>query len=485
MTVNDPFEGIKSLLETQQEQIFTLQESLARKMLDLEDLGWTLISGYKPQDSEGPDLEVLHKLVPNLRDMAATNPLFVRGAQLRHAYIFGRGINISNTTKTKAEVAQNNAYNKDTLFSMSGFETLNLAMFTDGNVFIVRDEKTNVCSIIPIQQITAEITDPDDTSRVRYFLREWNNGTTTPQKRWYPVSKFKKSQIGRGKRGKINQTISIGGNRVPVAQDAVIYHAATKRQAGWTYGVPDCLAGAVWTVAYSEYLKDNAALVKALQQIAWSIQNSTKTGTSNSALAVAQPGVGGTAIMGSGNALSSVGVPSAQVNMNNGQPLAAMVATAFGVPVIALLSSPGATGGSYGAATTLDTPTIKVMSAAQDSWGALYEELLMDFGAPEPRVSFPNIVQNETYREAQAIATSYTSGLLWQDEARAGTLDLMDVPQLHEGNPKPDNFNAGAAPTDTSNPVPSQGNTGAVPGGTNQDVTDHNNDPNPSAPQAK
>ena len=169
MTVNDPFGELRQLLFENQQHIEALEESLSTKMLDLEDIGWTLISGGKPQDDDGPDLDTLQKLVPNLLYMAATNPLFVRGASLRHAYIFGRGINISNIDG-KAQKAFDEPYNQETLFSMDAYERLNLAKFTDGNVFVIRNEVTNVCTLVPITQIKAEVTDPEDTSRVRYFL---------------------------------------------------------------------------------------------------------------------------------------------------------------------------------------------------------------------------------------------------------------------------------------------------------------------------
>jgi len=471
----NPLAELNQAFATMQGQIDMLEESLAQKVLDLEDIGWTKLAG-RNDDGSGPTLASLQTISPHLQDMAAANPLHVRGAQLRHAYVFGRGINFTGVDTGKVKTAMSNLYNVSTLFSVQAYTTLNLAKFTDGNVFVVRDEKTNIFTLVPMTQISASLTDSDDASKVRYFLRTWSaNGKE--RQLWYPLARYKKSKVGRGRRnGTIQKTISTNGKSIPVAQDAVIYHEASKRQVGWTYGIPDSLAASVWTVAYSEYLSDNSALVKALQQIAWTVQSATKKGTQNAAIGVAQPGVGGTAVLGGGNVLASAGVPSAQVNMSNGQPLAAMVATAFGVPVIALLSSPGATGGSYGAASTLDEPTLKGMTAIQDEWKGFYREILTDIGATDPQVTFPNISQDQTYREAQSLATSYTAGLLWQDEARAGTLDLLDVQKLHETPPKPDAFNAGKDPADTTDPVASQGNSGAVAGGTNQDTTNHDAD---------
>lgn len=475
MSINDSLQDLVSQFESQQTEIQLLKESVTQKALSLEDIGWIQIYGQKMSDEAGLDLDALHEITKDLRDMAAVNPLHKRGAQLRHSYIFGRGINFPGLEdKTKRIIK--NPYNQETVFSVQAFEANNLALFTDGNFFLVRDERTNITTSVPLSQITGEVTDPDDSSRVRYFKRTWSDGVRNKEL-WYPVSRYKKSVVGRGKRGKgINKTISVGGVKIPVAQDKVIYHHTTQRQVGWTYGIPDSLAAKVWALSYSNYLADNATLVKALQQFAWNVTNSTKSGSNNAAVSIASGGVGGTNVMGSGNQLAGVGVPSAQVNMNNGQPLAAMVATSFGVPVIALLSSPGATGGSYGAATTLDTPTFKTMKAVQDSWIVFYDELLADMGSPGAETSFPNIAQDETYREAQAIGLAYTDGRIHQDEAREATLSVLDVPKLHQGLPKPDKFNAGGEVNDKTNPEPAQGRTGAEPGGVDQGETNHDND---------
>jgi len=454
------------------QEIEFLKESMDRRVLDIEDIGWIPLNGKSPDDT-GLSLEALRDHISEkLRDAAAVNPLHVRGAQLRHSYVFGRGINFTDIEE-KTQKIIDNPYNREKLFSVQAYETNNLALFTDGNLFVIRDEKTNIFTVVPISQIYADITDPDDPSKVRYFLRQWNDGKET-RKRWYPIARYKKTIVGRGRRGAgLPETITVGNEKVPVAQNAVMYHHTTKRQAGWTYGVPDSLAAAVWSVAYTNYLTDNAQLVKALSQLAWAVTTSTKSGQSNAAIQVAtQTGIGGTAVMGSGNQLSSVGVPSAQVDFNNGQPLAALVAASFGVPVIALLSSPGATGGSYGAAQTLDEPTLNGMKAIQDSWKLFYEEILADIGSPNGRASFPNITQDPTYRNQASLSLAYETGALHQDEYRDTVLEILDVQKKHQELPE----SPAAREERLAKSVAAQGNTGAVPGGTNQGVTNHDDD---------
>src|SRR5690349_16521573 len=70
-----------------------LEESLADRLLRIEDMGWTVIfGGPEPDEDAGPTLSQLDTVSRQLRPEAATNPLHIRGAQLRHSYVFGRGI---------------------------------------------------------------------------------------------------------------------------------------------------------------------------------------------------------------------------------------------------------------------------------------------------------------------------------------------------------------------------------------------------------
>lgn len=442
-------------------ELETLKESFRTRALEFENVGWTQLSGYQQED-DGVDLDTLKNLSEKLRELAATNPLHIRGAQLRHSYVFGRGVTYSDV-KPGAQKIMDDPHNKAVLFSVEAYETNNLAMFTDGNYFVLYNSKTQRFNSIPLSEITGIVTDPDDNSSIQYIQRSWSSNGDA-RKVWYPLARFKKSN------GKLPLFIQKdnAAPKVPVHQDIVIYVKQSKRQTGWTLGVPDSLGAMLWTLTYTGYLSDSAKLVNALSKFAWTLTRNTVGGVDKAAAQVKQPGVGGSAVMGDGNALNSVGVPSAQVNFGHGQPLAALVATSFGVPVIALLSSPGATGGSYGAASTLDAPTIQGFEAVQDSWVSFYEEILHDLGSPKATAEFPAIQNDPNYRQVTSLVTAVEMKILWADEARAAILDILDVQKTHDGPPPPD-------PVVTPGSVVSaQGKTGAVPGGQSQGDQDAN-----------
>ena len=442
-------------------KIESLQESLTDRALELENVGWTSLNGYQQRD-DGLSLENLHSLSERLREMAATNPWHIRGAQLRSAYVFGRGIQFQKV-KPAAQKILDDPHNKQVLFSADGYETCNLALFTDGNLIVTYNQNTKRFTLVPLRQITAVQVHPDDESEIQLVKREWSSNGTN-QVEWYPLSRYKKSV------NRLPKSITEPGrDPVPVSQTTVAYVKQSRKQAGWTWGVPDSLGAMLWTLMYSGYLKDNAVLVNALSKFAWSVTRKNGRGVNDVATKVTPPGVGGTVASDGESVLSSVGVPSAQVNFNHGQPLAAAVATSLGVPVIALLSSPGATGGSYGAATTLDAPTIQGFEAIQDTWVSFYEEILRDLGSKDASVEFPSIQNDPQYRQITSLATMVELNILHPDEVRAAALDLMDVPQLHETPPEP-------REQTNQNVVSGQGVAGTIPGGQNQGDTDHSLD---------
>lgn len=457
-------------------ETLALNEAINDRLLSLRKVKqWISITSEFTESEDGPSLELLKEISGTLREMAASSPWPKRGAQLIHSYVFGRGVNYSGTDKPRFKKIMEDPHNQSVMFSVSAYETANLARFTDGNYFALKTDEGGYTkyTVVPISQITGVSTDPDDASSIWYLKRSWSaNGTF--KEMWYPLARYK----GRVGAAKLRKTI----RDVPVAKNAVIYHHPNKKQAGWTWGVPESLAGMAWVEAYSAYLRDNAILVKALSKIAWKITNSTPGGASSAAAIVrdAGEGIGGTASMATGNQLQGVGVPSASVNMGNGQPIIAAVASSYGVPVIALISSPGETGGSYGAASTLDEPTVKGMAAQQDDWTVFYREVLRDMGAVDGNIDFPAIQSDAAYRQIAAINQAFQLGLLWREEARNAVLDIADVTKIKDTLPEADGFNQwkdpNAAAEGVNDPLARQGNSGSVPGGLDQNSPDHDED---------
>lgn len=438
-------------------------EALSSRVNQLQELNWEEMGSYNPNVDVTTDQ--VHRAAQVLRPMAQSHPLHVRGAQLRHSYTFGRGLNIVGLNKAAEEVV-NRPRNKQVLFSVDAQERLNMEAFTTGNIFIFRNRRTNDMVLVPSEEISQVYTDTFDTSKLLYVERTWEN------KGRYTRKLFPTSLVDRP----LTRYDDIG-----VERDWVVYHKASKSFAGQALGIPESLGGAMWSVAYSKYLSDSATLTHILKQIAWRITKAQSMGQAQgAAMKMTHPQeagkVGGTAAFAGDGMLQSVGVPSAQVDFNNGQPLAALVAASFGVPVIALIASPGATGGSYGAATTLDTPTMKGFEAVQDSWSLFYETILRDLVPASRRdkveVIFPEIDKDPAYRQMTSASLAFEGGAIHRDEYREVALRALGQADLHDGKlpPMPKKETPGGSVT------PGQGKTGAVAGGMQQGETNHDGD---------
>jgi hypothetical protein len=189
---------------------------------------------------------------------------------------------------------------------------------------------------------------------------------------------------------------------------------------------------------------------------AWQLKSKSKTGATSAAATIATPSTAGsTAILGADMELSALPRTSNSVDLGNGKPLAAMVASALEVSVIALLSDPG-TSGAYGVAQTLDMPTTKAMQSRQKLWENYLKRVLSFFGEKKAEIKWPKMENESSYRQLQSLALAKETNAIWSDEYRTAVLDELDVTAMR--SQVPDDLNS-----DNSNSnVPSQGNSGNV-----------------------
>lgn len=419
----------------------------------------------------GLQLQVLKGIATRLRDMTGTNPLLARGHQIRRDYVYARGVDIVVKPKTKTKLVEDKMYedfNHELFFSEEGHDTLMKARYTDGNRFTLVHKQTGKSIHFPLDQVANALVDEDDPSRVQYIQRSLGGKLT-----WFATD-LHDSQA--------KPSVSVGGTTQSVNRKWVVIHKAYNRPSGATWGLPDALPAYLWVLAYSNYLKDNAALVKALSRIAIRISAPTRKGAENARRhSASDVPAGSTAVTGKDYNIEAMGNPGSGVDFNNGRPLAAMVATSLGISIVALLSDPG-TGGSYGVAETLDPPTAMLAATLQASEADYYRRLLRLYGADKRKteIRFPSLDSDPAYRVIQGLLASVAQGLLTREEARPLIAYLLDIPGLVTKDlPVPDGFNNWSdwkndTPTgDKPDPVARQGNAGAVPGGVNQGETDN------------
>jgi hypothetical protein len=373
-----------------QEMLGLIAESLDPSVLAQfarEDLGWRRLDTY---DEELFQREYLLRESRRARLMSIADPLLRRAVNLRIAYVWATGCEISADQEEDAEQDVNavvqafldDPSNQDTFSSSQAHEEQERRFATDGNSFrcMPTDPLTGRVQVrlIPYREITDIVCDPEDAKTPWFYKREYTAqvveagfaGTRTRREQrtvYYPALNYRPRQRPRTINGKA------------VEWNAPVLHRAVNRVDGSKWGAPDLLAAIPWALGYKEFLEDWARLVKALSKLAF---KTTVKGRNAPAVrdTLATNGIGGTALLGEGQSLEAIGKSGATIDSGSGRPLGAMVASATDVPVTMLLADPGVTG-ARATAETLDQPL------------QLWTSLRREFHAEEIRLILTYVVE--------------------------------------------------------------------------------------------
>jgi len=374
-------------------QLEILQESLADLELAMDDAGWSKLSMEAEIEFTRAGLG---KIAKNARVFAVANPLIKRGLAIRQAYVFGQGVEIRARAAGKETAQQDvnaviqrwwgEASNQIAVFGPQAQETLERALGTDGNVFIVSFTSPRNGRVlnrtIPFDEIVEVLSNPQDRAEPWFYKREWStreisesNGRLEERRRvdYYPALGFYPARRPR----------TIDGHEVH--WDSPVLHVKVNHLDTWQFGIGDAYAALSWARAYRDFLADWATLVKSLSQFAWRATTSGRARSQKLREALARrPSVtppagnptnaGATAIMDADTSLEAIPKTGARIDSNSGRPLATMVASALDVPVTALLADPGQTG-ARAVAETLNLPTRLAMQQRQKLWGQAYRAL--------------------------------------------------------------------------------------------------------------
>ena len=432
------------------DDFFDLKESygdMASALLAIEDEGWTRL-GINQNYKDAFNLTHLHELARKLIEKTDGNPLLKRGLGLRTSYIFGRGVDINNISSQRIKNLIDDPQNQAALFSNEAMAINEKSNFSSGQFFILGDNVTKKLQRVPFTEITGWVSNPDDVETIYFIRRTWSrqniDGVAVERDEWYPVDTY---DGPRNVRTIQNQNVNY---------NKTIFPFMVNRRSGTVWGVPDSFSAYPWAYAYNEYLKDGSRILKSLSMFAWQLKSKSKAGAQSAAATIATPSsAGSTAILGADMELSALPRTSNSVDLGNGKPLAAMVASALEVSVVALLSDPG-TSGAYGVAQTLDMPTTKAMQARQKLWENYLKRVLLFFGEKKATIKWPKMENESSFRQLQSLALAKESMAIWPDEYRSAVLDELDVVAMRTD--VPDEMFA----DNSSSAVPSQGNSGAV-----------------------
>lgn len=409
------------------EEHVTLAEDLKRvqTMFKIEDAGWA--EGGTGADG-GMTREQISKWSGQIREAVVGNPWVKTGIRLRNSYIFQdggiryKGIPDKTDGRSKTPNIQefvDNPINQKHFFSQAAHKERETANYTDGNVYYLGDNVTRELEFVPFEQITAEYRNPESTTQVWAYRREWTPGGQTEKKvAWYFTDVY--WEKGVDTTGKRLSTIERNGEQESVDTGKTIFDGRVNTQLGWSFGVPDAVSGLIWARVYSEFMTNGKIMTDALAQFAFQAAMKTGKGQSVAGLQLAQPKrAGATVVTGGADQLVPLSSAGKGYDFASGVAILAAVATSIGVSVIHLSADPGTAGGSYGSASTLDLPTLLATEDRRD-WHVEFDlRVLRWMGADEATAYFrPLTDPTNVLRLVQALLAAWNAGLYDGDDMR-------------------------------------------------------------------
>lgn len=417
-----------------------LKEGLAdvRAMLDYENRGWELLFGPGFGDRvKGLDLDEVQMASERARTRVAASALVKRAADLHAGYVFGSSLEIADTRreiggeKKKGRPKDTIQFfedpiNQESIFSGAAKRELQYARFADGNVIAFCDARTKRVRRIPIYEIENVLVNPEYPDEIWAWLRKWDevkaDGTSKTRQAWAYTNRFT---------GERQTSITVNDKAISVLEGVTAVDLRANRQVGWTFGVPDALAGMHWAEAYGEVLRYGQVVNESLSKIIYKVVNTkTNKGAQNVGVKIGSSGPGGAAVLGEGQDIQLVNNTQRSFDFAAARPLAAMAAAAWNVSNIDLLSDSSAAGSSYGAAQSLTPGMQNAMNAMRQEWTQFLEDVFQACGFERPGIHWEPMNEPDAYRMAQEV-TLYSPALT-DEEYRRIVLDRLDI----HGNPK-------------------------------------------------
>lgn len=422
-----------------------LRESFADLQLALEDKGWLALSVNAAQQFTRDGLARAAGLC---RILAVSNPLVKRGLALRHAYVWGQGVEVSAANEDVQTLIA--AFNDDAAASLTGVqarEELERALGTDGNVFLALFTNPLTGRVqprsIPFEEIAEVVSNPDDRDEPWFYLRRWTSYEVDQQGRRQPIrSEAFYPALGYRPRSRWKML-----DDIEIMWDAPMIHVSVNRLDGWDFGVGDTYAVMPWARAYKEFLGDWARLTKSLSRYAWRVTSGSKSKASkaaNEARRAAAADSTGDTVVSAGSTLEAIPKSGATIDSESGKPLAGMVAAGMGLPLTMLLADPGSTG-ARAVAETLDEPTRLEMQGRRDLWGYVLKRIydyVIDQAIKAPRGLLQGSVVWDPYTDREVITLAgdddadRTVTIDWPSLKKADVKTVVDAIVAADGTDK-------------------------------------------------
>lgn len=426
--------------------------------LRLEDQGWRVLFGVKDESEYGMSLATLKNVSKRLRESVAGSPLPKQANYLRYSYTFSQPFIIPNREgstetpdntdqpqgrqrrpgrKTDKERFYSSPVNQRYLFGKEAQQLISTACSTDGLYLALGDNNTKEVRPVPLAEIEAYLLNSDFPGEVWAYLRAWNpdpgNPNSEVQRRWYYTDRYT---------GTKEKSISITGPKgtnesFPTDVSKTLIDFTVNSQVGWTFGVPDLMAGEVWNRNYITMMNHGKEVSETLAYYSAKVKQRSVSGANNTGVKIGNTSGGGNTIsVGEGNELDVFSSAGKTYDFEGLRPVAAMYAASVGVSIVDLLASPSAAGSSYGSAAAL-APGMRRGIEARRAQIAAWMERLIFWGTGEwVQVTPASIEEVEPYRKMQILKLAEMSGLFHEDEIRPEMAFLANITLKHDSHPE-------------------------------------------------
>ncbi|MDL5351207.1 hypothetical protein [Microbacterium sp. zg-YB36] len=420
-----------------------------RAMLAREDQGWEIFSGGNGRAEEGLTLNDLKAWAAKIHESAQVGWM-KQGYMLRSTYIWQGGIHydkIPSESRGRGVNVQDkidDPLNQRAFFSSQAHMRREKRLYAEGLALWVGNDATKDLKVVPLDQVTGTLSDPDDESIIYAYKREWTHrkpdGEYEPMKRWYFVDTYKHLQT---------EHITVGGTNETVETGWTAFDMHANSTDGWKFGIPDALGAWIWNNFAKQLYMDGLDVSEAMASIVYLASGKTNAGAQNAANQFATAtGAGGAAVVGAGNTLSAMSTAGKAFDFSQAREIIAVIATNLSVSNIALTSNPGDAGSSYGSAATLDLPVRLAMQVRRDEHVDLDLRVLRWMAGKNAGKDIQVYFQPyddgaEVYRRLQAITLPWLQGVITDDkykELAAGVLGLPDLGTTPDGVLIPNNI---------------------------------------------
>lgn len=422
-----------------------MKEGLAnvRAQLAADDKGWDIFIGGNQRPDEGLQLDDLQKWASRILESSMVGWM-KKGFSLRSSYIWQGGIQYdgipseSRGRGTNVQELMDDPINQRAFFGDQARVRREKRLYSEGLALWIGDDSTKILQVVPLNQITDTLSDPDDESIIWAYRRAWSqrqpNGKHDDKVLWYFVDTYKSEELPEIKPN------GEDGEAEEVATGFTAFDMHANSVEGWKFGFPDALGAWIWNNYAKQAYMDGLDVTEAMATILYAATGTTAKGAQNQQLQYASAnGAASMVGVGAGQAVSAMSTAGKAFDFSQIREIIAVIASNLDVSNIALTSNPGDAGSSYGSAATLDEPTRLAMEARRSEHIELELRVLRWMAGKEKgkgkdiKAYFRSLASAaELYRLVQAVILKWQQGLMEPEDAAKQIDEIFGVPGTYK-----------------------------------------------------